>query len=330
MGDNTICILNTFWDTHTIIPRQRGFFGTPFPAERGVTQGDIISPTIFNIVIDCVLHHWYQSMQDNNHTTTTLRFYADDGLLAGPNAISLQFGVNEIAQLFLTFGLQLNGPKTKAMISFPKTPNTALSQQAYHHRITGQGPTHLQCTRTMVTCTKCDKSVQQGNLIRHLKLVHKELPGLEALPLDDDPNTTTVISRLLYITSIPDATTPSICPIPECAMPITSRSGMKSHFNHRHPYKHLIILEEGYLPRCPKCLLHSCDITKHMLTQHCNLGSAREEYRQLEHDRPAVLATTFTINNTTIETVPAFKYLGRWLRFDDDDLLAILQNIEGA
>jgi len=97
VSDNTLQILNNFWDAHTIIPRQRGFFRTPFPAECGVTQGDIISPTIFNIVIDCVLHHWYKSMLDHNHPTTTLRFYADDGLLAGNNAISLQFGVNEIA-----------------------------------------------------------------------------------------------------------------------------------------------------------------------------------------------------------------------------------------
>jgi len=97
VGEKVLRILNNFWDTHTIIPRQCGFYGTPFPAERGVTQGDIISPTIFNIVIDCVLHHWYQSMQDNNHPMISLRFYADDGLLAGPNATSLQFGVNEIA-----------------------------------------------------------------------------------------------------------------------------------------------------------------------------------------------------------------------------------------
>jgi len=97
VGENTLRILNNFWDAHTIIPRQRGFFGTPFKAECGVTQGDIISPTIFNIVIDCVLHHWYHSIQEHNHTTTTLRFYADDGLLAGTNAASLQFGVNEIA-----------------------------------------------------------------------------------------------------------------------------------------------------------------------------------------------------------------------------------------
>jgi len=67
-----------------------------------------------------------------------------------------------------------------------------------------------------------------------------------------------------------------------------------------------------------------------MRTRQCNLGSAREELRQLAHDRPAVLATTFSVNGAIIETVPAFKYLGRWLRYDDDDLLAVLQNIEGA
>jgi len=97
VGRNTLQILNNFWDAHTIIPRQRGFFGTPFRAEQGVTQGDIISPTIFNIVIDCVLHHWYKSLLDHNHLTTTLRFYADDSLLAGSNAVSLQFGVDKIA-----------------------------------------------------------------------------------------------------------------------------------------------------------------------------------------------------------------------------------------
>ena len=26
--------------------------------ERGVTQGDPLSPTIFNVVVDAVVHHW--------------------------------------------------------------------------------------------------------------------------------------------------------------------------------------------------------------------------------------------------------------------------------
>jgi len=169
-------------------------------------------------------------MQDNNHPLTTLHFYANDGLLAGTNAISLQFGVDEIARLFLTFGLQLNRPKMKAMISFPKPPSTALSQQAYQCHITGQGPTYLQRQRAMTTCPKCDKSLQQGNLLNHLKQVHKELPNLETTLLTtNEPNDTA--NQLLYIISVPDPTMPTTCPIPKCTTLITSQAGMSSHFN---------------------------------------------------------------------------------------------------
>lgn len=30
----------------------------PFEATRRVTQGDIISPTIFNLVVDAIVRHW--------------------------------------------------------------------------------------------------------------------------------------------------------------------------------------------------------------------------------------------------------------------------------
>jgi len=304
------------WDTHTIVPRQRGFFGTPFPAEHGVIRGDIISPTIFNIVIDCVLHHWYWSMQNSNHPMTTLWFYADDGLLAGDNAVSLQFGVNAITWLFLTFGLQLNGPKTKTMISFPKPPSTALPQQACQHWITGQGPTYLQHQCTMINCPKCNKSIQQGNLIQHLKQVHKELPNQE--PLQPDPNLIdSAINRLLYITSIPDPTIPSTCPM--CySHHIASRHALSLQpltpvQSPCHPWRRIPT-------QMSKMSTSSCNIARHNLTKCCNLGMAHEEYWQSEHDQPAILATSFTVNDTTIETVPAFKYLGRWLRYNNDDL----------
>jgi len=153
------------------------------------------------------------------------------------------------------------------MISFPKPISSALSQQAYQRRITGQGPTHLQLRRSLITCPKCDKTMQHGNLLKHLKQVHKELPGIETFLPNNNPETMSATSRLLYITTILDINLPSPCPIPECTALIKSQSGMRSHFNHRHPYNHLVILEEGYLPRCPKCLLHSQNILNHMHTK---------------------------------------------------------------
>ena len=34
-----------------------GYYGTAFKGERGVTQGDPPSPTIFNVVVDAVVRH---------------------------------------------------------------------------------------------------------------------------------------------------------------------------------------------------------------------------------------------------------------------------------
>ena len=35
-----------------------GCYGTAFRGEKGVTQGDPLSPIIFNVVVDGVVRHW--------------------------------------------------------------------------------------------------------------------------------------------------------------------------------------------------------------------------------------------------------------------------------
>ena len=34
------------------------YFRRPFKGYQGVTQGDPLSPTIFNVVVDAVIRHW--------------------------------------------------------------------------------------------------------------------------------------------------------------------------------------------------------------------------------------------------------------------------------
>jgi len=138
--------------------------GKPFPAEHGITQGDIISPIIFNIVMDVVLHHWYKHMASVQMHTTTLHFYADDGHMGDTNATYLQHGLDTVAHLLLKVGLKLNGTKTKAMISFPPTPTTMISPTAYQCRILGKGLTHQQCLCQLIICTLCNKILTQGSL----------------------------------------------------------------------------------------------------------------------------------------------------------------------
>ena len=41
-----------------MVARTSGYFGDPFKGQRGVTQGDLLSSTIFNVVVDMVPNHW--------------------------------------------------------------------------------------------------------------------------------------------------------------------------------------------------------------------------------------------------------------------------------
>jgi len=58
VGANIRRIIATIWEGDTMVPRQAGYFGRPFKARRGVRQGYIVSPFIFNIMVDAVVRHW--------------------------------------------------------------------------------------------------------------------------------------------------------------------------------------------------------------------------------------------------------------------------------
>ena len=91
VGQNTIRLLQRYWQSNLLVPKQSGFFGEAFRAGRGVTQGDIVSPTIFNIMVDAVLRVWHKEMHLSLDTTTLMAtFYADDGRLAGADPDRVQ------------------------------------------------------------------------------------------------------------------------------------------------------------------------------------------------------------------------------------------------
>ena len=45
-----------------MVSRAGRYYSTAFRGERGVTQGDLISPTIFNVVVGVVVRHWVEVM----------------------------------------------------------------------------------------------------------------------------------------------------------------------------------------------------------------------------------------------------------------------------
>ena len=51
-------LLVKFWSIQEVFTCQNGFHGPQFRATRGTTQGGIDLPTLFNLSVDSVVHHW--------------------------------------------------------------------------------------------------------------------------------------------------------------------------------------------------------------------------------------------------------------------------------
>ena len=74
-----------------MVARMGGYYGNAFKGERGVTQGNTLSPTIFNVVVDTVVRHWVTGViadaeergdmgKEGRHQAAL--FYSDDGMVA--------------------------------------------------------------------------------------------------------------------------------------------------------------------------------------------------------------------------------------------------------
>ena len=51
-------LLKTFWAHQQLATRQNGYHGPDFPATQGTTQGILVYPTLFNVVVENVIRTW--------------------------------------------------------------------------------------------------------------------------------------------------------------------------------------------------------------------------------------------------------------------------------
>ena len=90
VGPSPRRLLKNYWRRLTMVARAGGYYGEAFKGARGVTQGDPLSPTIFNVVMDAVVRNWIEGLvtetAEKGETGREGRyqsevFYADDGMV---------------------------------------------------------------------------------------------------------------------------------------------------------------------------------------------------------------------------------------------------------
>ena len=111
-----------------------------------MTQGDPLSPTILNVVVDTVVRHWVTGFiadageqgdlgQEGRHQAAL--FYADNDMVALSDPRWLQGSFNTLVGLFDRVGLRTNVGKTAGMVFHPCQAAGNLSEAAYGRRFTG-------------------------------------------------------------------------------------------------------------------------------------------------------------------------------------------------
>ena len=233
VGPNIIRILRAIWKNDLMVPRQAGYYGKQFRAYRGVRQGDIISPLIFNIMVDCVIRHWRHC---STNAEDSVIFYADDGMLGGSNPVTLQESLDIFTKGFKALGLQMNALKTEFMVPKSRATHCRLSTAAYTRKITGTGNTHTAIQKAKVQCINCGTLVNRSCLARHQQSRKCKTDGAAYVP--PSPVRARVEREVMEVTpreepnqfevSIPrGCTTDTPCPVPGCVFKVVTNHAGK-------------------------------------------------------------------------------------------------------
>ena len=209
-----------------------GYYGTDFKGEIRVTQGNPLSPTIFNVVVDAVVRHWVmgviaevearEGLGKEGRNQAAL-FYADNGMVASSYSCWLQGEFNTLVGLFDRVGLRKNVGKTVGMVCHPCQAAGNLSTAAYGRRFTGVGPTHRERLKAQVACGKCREMLAAGSLSINMMTQHGRVAEIRrqcSTPAAE-------IGTQTYNMSFPEKGGPRKCPVAGCPVRVATRMAIR-------------------------------------------------------------------------------------------------------
>jgi hypothetical protein len=252
-------------------------------------------------------------------------FYVDDACLASRDAGFPQHAVTLLVDLFARVGLQGNTSKMQTMICTPGRIRTQLSSESYRRMMIGR-VTASEWNSCDFECYQCGKEMKASSLSRHLADVHdiyqQTVVAKELLELR--PPVLYMVSKGLHAQDLP-------CPYPRCLGRLGNGWRMRRHFWDVHPLDLVMVPKEGRYARCERCGMQVNPIYPcHQYSKECQVGVERRKQRKTAISSALALRQQFTVHGDVLEHVKVFKYLGRMMVQEDNDIQAIWAQLRKA
>ena len=142
-------LLAVFWDQHEVATRQNRYHLPHSKATEGTTQGGLILPTLFNLIVDNVVPNWLVLVVEDQMVTQEglgvavgryMRiFYIYNGVVGSWDPEWNQGAMNMPIVIFLWYGLVVNVIKSKSMTFQTVTLQYGMSEEAVRQRRMGRG-----------------------------------------------------------------------------------------------------------------------------------------------------------------------------------------------
>ncbi len=106
---------------------------------------------------------------------------------------------------------------------------------------------------------------------------------------------------------------------------------MRHLFQDVHPQDLVKVPKEGRFDRCDRCGMQvNPTFPQHRFSKDCQVGDERKQQRETAVASALALQQQFLLQGDVLERVEVFKYLGRLLSQDDDDIQAIRAQMRKA
>jgi hypothetical protein len=242
--------------------------------------------------------------------------FVDDAYISAHNLIFLQRAIDGLVSTFERVGLETNISITKAMICTPGKIRLQLPDDSYWWMRAGR-TLAAEWDACIITCRECGKDMQAGSLSRHLADIHKIYQGqVVAEELLDQ------CEGVVY--KVKERHGKLKCLFLLCTGELAGRWMMQRHFFDLHPLDYVTIPREGQYPRCPCCGMQvDPHYLAHINMKECRAGTERRHQQDMAVQSALALREQFMVHGDVLEKVEVYRYLGRLLLQDDNDVQAV-------